>query len=177
MSRRQLGRVRQLASGRWQARYKGPDGRERVGPRTFDTADESEQFLAAMTAELASGEWIGPLLDAVPFGEYADRWLTLRTEQLSPRTEELYRQLLRNHILPRLDTTPRSRAVRGAHGEAPVQREVCDLARRGRQRRFWRRGSHREQLTQPRRLVDRRPCLQLPAVRGDCCCDRTRRND
>ena len=56
MSRRQFGKVRVLASGRHQARYKGPDGRERAAPRTFATSDEADQFLALMDGEMASGE-------------------------------------------------------------------------------------------------------------------------
>ena len=36
--KRRFGRVRELPSGRWQARYKGPDGIDRPAPRTFDSS-------------------------------------------------------------------------------------------------------------------------------------------
>jgi hypothetical protein len=34
--RRRFGSVRQLRSGRYQARYQGPDGLPRTAPKTFD---------------------------------------------------------------------------------------------------------------------------------------------
>jgi Phage integrase, N-terminal SAM-like domain len=131
MSRRQFGKVRVLASGRYQARYKGPDGRERAAPRTFETAAGAgaEQFLALMDGEMASGEWIDPLLGLVPFGDYALNWLEVRTEPLSPRTQELYRQLLRTHILPTWGAVPINRIA-----PSGVRRWYADLLTEGRSR-------------------------------------------
>ena len=129
MSRRQFGKVRVLASGRHQARYKGPDGRERAAPRTFETPAEAQQFLALMDGEMASGEWIDPLLGLVPFGDYALNWLTVRTEPLSPRTEELYRQLLRSHISPTWGAVPINQIA-----PSGVRRWYADLLAEGRSR-------------------------------------------
>lgn len=41
--RRTFGRVRKLPSGRYQARYLGPDGLLRPAPRTFERRREAEQ--------------------------------------------------------------------------------------------------------------------------------------
>lgn len=39
-----FGNVRKRDSGRWQARYPGPDGRVRSAPQTFATKREAEQW-------------------------------------------------------------------------------------------------------------------------------------
>ena len=45
--------------------------------------------------------WIDPEAGKVPLADYASSWLADRPD-LRPRTKELYRSLLRLHILPRL---------------------------------------------------------------------------
>src|SRR5271170_5836548 len=56
-NRRRFGRVRQLPSGRFQARYLTGDGRLHRAPSTFATAAGAEQFLATVEAELRGGTW------------------------------------------------------------------------------------------------------------------------
>ena len=46
MSRRPFGNVRTLPSGRFQARYRGPDGRQHHGPFTFATKADARVWLA-----------------------------------------------------------------------------------------------------------------------------------
>lgn len=46
------GKIRQLSSGRFQARYMGPDGKEHTGPQTFDTHKDAQQFLHEINAEV-----------------------------------------------------------------------------------------------------------------------------
>jgi integrase len=96
--RRRFGRVRQLASGRWQARYPGPDGQLRAGPTTFARNGDAEKFLSETETDIARGDWFDPLAGRVPLGKYTARWIEER--DLSARTAELYRGLLRNHIQP-----------------------------------------------------------------------------
>jgi integrase len=48
--------------------------------------------------DLRRGEWFDPLVGRVPLAKYAAVWLDER--DLSPRTAELYRGLMRNHIEP-----------------------------------------------------------------------------
>jgi integrase len=96
--RRTFGRVRKLPSGRFQARYPGPDGVDRPAPMTFATRREADDWLAEKQTEVRRGEWQDPEAGAVNFEEYAVRWVAARS--LSPTTEELYRRLLRLHVLP-----------------------------------------------------------------------------
>ena len=96
--KRRFGRIRKLPSGRYQARYPCPDGIDRPAPHTFRTTGEADDWLAEKQTELRKGEWQYPDIGAVNFEEYAWRWVAER--ELSATTEELYRRLLRLHILP-----------------------------------------------------------------------------
>ncbi|MEU4681539.1 tyrosine-type recombinase/integrase [Streptomyces xinghaiensis] len=97
-SKRTFGRVRKLPSGRYQARYPGPDGIDRPAPDTFATAREADDWLAEKRTELRRGDWQDPDAGAVTFEEYARQWVVERG--LAPTTVELYRRLLRLHLLP-----------------------------------------------------------------------------
>ncbi|WP_021596240.1 tyrosine-type recombinase/integrase [Actinomadura welshii] len=96
--KRRFGRVRQLPSGRFQARYQGPDGLDRPAPNTFATKRDAAQWLVLKEAEITRGEWIDPNAGKVPFDVYAKQWIDDRV--LKPRSEGLYRSLLRNHLSP-----------------------------------------------------------------------------
>jgi integrase len=98
MSKRRFGRVRKLPSGRFQARYPGPDGTDRPAPNTFATRSDADVWLTLKEAEIRRGEWLDPDAGEVPFGEYAARWIAEHV--LKPRTVELYGGLLKNHLTP-----------------------------------------------------------------------------
>jgi integrase len=98
MAKRRFGRVRKLPSGRYQARYPGPDGLDRPAPETFASKTSAEVWLTLKEAEIRGGDWIDPDAGKIKFGDYADTWL--RDHVLKPRTEELYRGLLKNHLKP-----------------------------------------------------------------------------
>ncbi|WP_199745607.1 tyrosine-type recombinase/integrase [Amycolatopsis sp. WAC 04182] len=95
--RRGFGNVRQRASGKWQARYSGPDGQMRNAPTMFASKRAAEQWLSVTETQIIQGEWIDPEKAKVTLGHYADQWITQRPG-LRPRTVELYRWLLRKHI-------------------------------------------------------------------------------
>ncbi|MEU0185427.1 tyrosine-type recombinase/integrase [Streptomyces sp. NPDC006207] len=101
-SRRRFGSVRQYRSGRWTAGYLGPDGQEYRSPETFATRRDAEIWLSQVEADLTRGDWQDPNAGAVNFEEYALQWIAER--DLSATTEELYRRLLRLHILPTFRT-------------------------------------------------------------------------
>ena len=103
VGKRRFGRVRELPSGRWQARYKGPDGTDRPAPRTFDSKTSAERWLTLTEAEIISGDWIDPDAGRVLFGKYASDWIEERPG-LRPKTIELYRYLLRRHLVPAFGT-------------------------------------------------------------------------
>jgi integrase len=99
--RRRFGSVRQLPSGRYQVRYRGPDGLMRPADRTFDTETDAKVWLTMTEAELLRGEWVDPDAGRVPLGDYAPEWIAQRP-RLAPRTVGLYESLLRLHIEPTL---------------------------------------------------------------------------
>ncbi|MFH9496235.1 tyrosine-type recombinase/integrase [Streptomyces globisporus] len=116
-SRRRFGAVRQYRSGRWTASYLGPDGQEFRAPETFDTKRAAEVWLSQVEADLTRGDWQDPDAGAVNFKEYALQWVDERG--LSATTDELYRRLLRLHLLPTFEeldldeiTAPRVRTWR-----------------------------------------------------------------
>ncbi|MDJ1131523.1 tyrosine-type recombinase/integrase [Streptomyces iconiensis] len=96
--KRGFGRIRKLRSGRYQARYLGADGVDRPAPFTFDTSRDADDWLAERQTELRRGDWHDPDAGAVGFEKYALQWVDERG--LSATTEELYRRLLRLHLLP-----------------------------------------------------------------------------
>ncbi len=98
-NRRRFGAVRQLPSGRWQARYPDPQtGQLRPADRTFDAKRDAEIELSKIEADQARGEWADPDAGRVNFRAYAEAWVTER--DLSETTRERYEGLLRNHLAP-----------------------------------------------------------------------------
>lgn len=102
-----FGSVRKLPSGRYQARYTGPDGVRHRAATTFDTKGDAEAWLAIERAEVVRNQWMPPEVrrgtddeDAVTLRDYAEAWL--RERELKPTTRNHYRQLLEDHILPGL---------------------------------------------------------------------------
>jgi integrase len=109
---RYFGNVRKLPSGRYQARYIGPDGQRRPaqradgGPLTFDTRSDAEAWLALRHSEILRDEWLPPAAPKTappPLRTYADAWLSQR--DLEDRSREHYAQLLRDHIYPGFGNT------------------------------------------------------------------------
>ncbi|MEV5274927.1 tyrosine-type recombinase/integrase [Streptomyces werraensis] len=96
--RRQFGRVRKLPSGRYQARYVGPDGQLRPAPETFRTKRDADAWLADKQTEMRRGDWHDPDAGRVPFESYADAWIKER--EVTTRTRQLYASLLRRHLAP-----------------------------------------------------------------------------
>jgi integrase len=98
--RRRFGNVRQFRSGRWQARYTGPDGLVHRAPMTFASRTDAQVWLDVKAGEIAKGEWFDPDAGRVPLGEYAEKWIAERP--LSSRTVDKYDRLLRLHLKPGL---------------------------------------------------------------------------
>ncbi|TCM43651.1 tyrosine-type recombinase/integrase [Kribbella sp. VKM Ac-2568] len=95
---RQFGNVRRRESGRWQASYLGPDGIRRFAPSTFPDETSAGRWLTLREADLIRGEWNDPDLGRISFGNFGASWVD--EHELSPRTRELYKALLRLHIDP-----------------------------------------------------------------------------
>lgn len=60
--RRRFGNVRKLPSGRWQVRYRSPDGQLRSLPRTFETKRDAERTLSVVESQLIADDWTDPLI-------------------------------------------------------------------------------------------------------------------
>lgn len=104
MSKRPFGSIRKRASGRYQARYTGPDGKTYNAPNTFERKTDASKWLSAKETEITRGEWINPDAGKLGFGTYSAQWMKDRV--LKTRTRELYDGLLRNHLLPTFGTDP-----------------------------------------------------------------------
>jgi integrase len=98
---RHFGTVRELPSGRYQVRYRGPDGRMRPAPRTFARKREAERYLSVIQGQIAQDDWTDPQHAKIHLRDYAEKWLKERPG-LSLRTHQLYEWLLTRHILPHL---------------------------------------------------------------------------
>jgi len=98
---REFGNVRKLPSGKWQARYHGPDGQRRNAPYTFDMKTSAVRWLRLTEAEVMRGEWTDPDRARVLLRDYAAQWIRERPG-LRPRTVELYTWLLTKHVDPYL---------------------------------------------------------------------------
>jgi integrase len=98
--RRRFGNVRRLPSGRYQARYVGPDGIEHKAPHTFDTERKAAKWLTVVESEVIKGEWSAPEAGETRLDGYARTWIAER--KLQPRTREGYEDLYRLHVRPHL---------------------------------------------------------------------------
>lgn len=102
---RRFGTVRQLPSGRYQVRYRAPDGLIRPAPKTFVREKDAELWLRNVETDIYRGEWANPDGGTVPFGEYAEKWIAERPN-LRPRTITLYSTMLRKHLRPTFGELP-----------------------------------------------------------------------
>lgn len=108
-ARRGFGQISTMRSGRYQARYVGPDGAMHTAGQTYLAKIDAEAWLAAERRLIETGTWTPPkhrtlYTKARTFGDYAATWMDGRT--LRPRTIDLYRQLLRRLILPTFAEIP-----------------------------------------------------------------------
>jgi integrase len=103
--KRRFGTVRKLPSGRWQARYLGPDGVLRPADETFGTKGEAEQWLVKKEAEILADEWINPDAGKVLLKTFAVEWLRDHPK-MRPSTRARSAGLLLNHIDPHLGDKP-----------------------------------------------------------------------
>ena len=114
-TRKGFGNVRKLPSGRWQARYTGPDARTHKAHVTFDTKGDAETWLSTVRADIVRETWTPPTAAAAPqvravtFGDYSSAWLKarkVRGRPLADRTREHYQSLLDRFLLPTFGDVP-----------------------------------------------------------------------
>ncbi|MFH5232778.1 tyrosine-type recombinase/integrase [Antrihabitans spumae] len=105
--RASFGEVEKLPSGRYRARYNGPDGRRYRAPTTFTTKQDARAWLSMQQADIVRKAWEPPGVvkpKVTTFGEFAEDWMAYR--DLADRTRGDYRKLLDQQILPTLGALP-----------------------------------------------------------------------
>jgi integrase len=100
------GSVQRRPDGKWRARYRAADHRERA--RHFDLKRDAERWLASQEVAIARGEWIDPALSKITTGEWLRHWHSLQV-QLKPTTLVRYEVVIRRQILPRWERVPLAR--------------------------------------------------------------------
>ncbi|WP_432165027.1 tyrosine-type recombinase/integrase [Streptomyces sp. bgisy031] len=100
--RRNFGRVRKLPSGRFQARYPGPDGVLRPADRTFVTTTDAGRWLDRKRIEIEEGRWLDPAEGQTTVRDWSARWLAAVSPQLKHKTQATYRSLVNSLIEPAL---------------------------------------------------------------------------
>lgn len=105
MGKRSFGSIDVRPSGRYRARYLGPDSVQYTARTadnrslTFTTRLDAERFLARTDADIQRGTWRPPgqVVEApLTLGPYAVMWVAQR--DLETRTREHYLSLIANHI-------------------------------------------------------------------------------
>ncbi len=94
-----MGHIRRTENGRWQARYRDPNGRERA--RNFTRRIDAERFLIGVESDKLRGQWIDPEAGRIRLSEVTERWYST-TAPLKPKTRSGYRSLLDSRIVPYL---------------------------------------------------------------------------
>ena len=92
--------IHQLDNGRWEVRYRDPDGRPRR--KVLDTKKAAKDLLATTRTDGQRGTWIAPERGQVTFGAWVDEWWST-TVHLRSATLTRYERDLRLHIRPRFE--------------------------------------------------------------------------
>jgi hypothetical protein len=64
--------IRKLPNGRFEARYRAPDGRERS--RRFPTKREAQAYLDQVGVDRRVGTWHDPRAGRIPLAEWVTQW-------------------------------------------------------------------------------------------------------
>lgn len=118
-TRRTFGAVRKLPSGRYQAKYTGPDTRWYTAPHTFDAKEDAEGWLNAERRLLSMDMWTPPAQRetrnaavSLTINEVVDQWIKT-AGHLAESSRHLYQSIRRNRIAPYLSDVKLSDFTRG----------------------------------------------------------------
>jgi len=104
-SKRRFGSIRQLPSGRFQARYRDLSGRHHSAPSTFDTKRHAAQWLSIAEADLLRDEWVDPKLSRMTYAAWAENYLNHSMHKRAT-TRQRDRSAIRVHLIPVLGHLP-----------------------------------------------------------------------
>lgn len=102
--------VAKRPDGRWRARYRGADGKERA--KHFDRKIDAERWLTSMRSKVDRGDWVDPTLGRITAGEWATTWLASKSG-LNPTSRRGYEELWRTRVEPRWGSVALSRITYG----------------------------------------------------------------
>ncbi|WP_448612210.1 hypothetical protein [Geodermatophilus sp. URMC 60] len=106
MAKRTFGSVDRLPSGRYRARYLGPDGQRHT--KLLDTKADAWAWLASQQTDLLRKSWRAPNASSRSVGEYAEDYLA--RNDLREGTRVLYTGLWRHHLAEPWATSPLTRS-------------------------------------------------------------------
>lgn len=115
-----MGSVRKRPDGRYRARYRGPDGKERA--RHFALKRDAERWLAANESAKAKGDWIDPDRGRLTVAEWLPAWAATKAA-LEPNTRRGYESVVAGWVLPRWGAVPLNRIT-----HADVVAWVADMS-------------------------------------------------
>src|SRR3954447_12236414 len=88
-----MGNIQRRFDGKWRARYRDPEGRERA--RHFARRVDAQRWLSTVEADKLRGAYVDPS-DRTTVAEYARRWVASRPYRATTRRR--VEQALRVHI-------------------------------------------------------------------------------
>ena len=98
-----MGHVRRLSNGRYEARYRGLDRRERS--QRFRTKREAVRFLERAGADQQRGDWCDPAGERILLADWVDHWKGT-TVNLRPTSQARDESYIRTHVLPAFGPVP-----------------------------------------------------------------------
>jgi integrase len=116
--------IAKMENGRWRARYRAPDGRERS--KVFATKFDALAWRRTQLADRDRGDWIDPRGSRQTVEQLAEKWLATKESTCKPSTVADYREMWNSRLKGRWGSTPVS-AIR----PSDVQEWVNELDRAG----------------------------------------------
>src|SRR5581483_605096 len=74
-----MAHVEKRGPGRWRARYRAPDGRERS--KTFDRRIDAERCLTSIEHSKLVGNYVDPAAGRITFKCFAETWRTIQVHR------------------------------------------------------------------------------------------------
>jgi integrase len=116
--------ITRKSNGRYQARYRDAQGRERS--QRFDKRRDAQAWLDGVTAAVQTGQYVDPRAGRSTVGEIAPTWRKVKAGRVRPKTYIGYESLLDVHVLPRWRDVPVASIT-----TADVEAWVSELTARG----------------------------------------------
>ncbi|HZQ86842.1 MAG TPA: site-specific integrase [Acidimicrobiales bacterium] len=118
-----MAHVEKRGPGRWRARYRAPDGRERS--KTFDRRIDAERFLTSIEHSKLVGNYVDPAAGKITFKCFAEKWRTIQVHRSG--TAQSVEGHLRLHVYPTIGQRPIA-AIRQSEVQALVTKLTDKLA-------------------------------------------------